>query len=136
MVIDTSVLIFDTFEDSEFHSEAASGLDSIERWCIPGMAFHEFLWFFKGRDLPLSQARTKAEEYMTNEKSVFAPCTPDDIRFATRLMKRYHEYNDLVILSVAKRMGLPLFSFDEALKRLATKNSVDLFEKQPSAKPE
>jgi uncharacterized protein len=133
VVIDTDVLIFDTFEDGEFHAEAASGLDSIEKWCIPGMAFHEFLWFFKGRDLPLSQARTKAEEYLTNEKSVFAPCTPDDIRFATRLMKRYHEYNDLVILSVAKRMGLPLFSFDEALKKMATKNSVDLFEKSRTA---
>jgi predicted nucleic acid-binding protein len=126
--MDTNVLIFDTFEDSEFHAEAASGLDSIKKWCIPGMAFHEFFWFFKGRDLPLSQARTKGEEYLTNEKSVLAPCTPDDIRFATRLMKKYHEYNDLVILSVAKRMGLPLFSFDEALKSLATKNSVDLFE--------
>jgi predicted nucleic acid-binding protein len=104
-------------------------LDSIEKWCIPGMAFHEFLWFFKGRNLQLSRARTKAEEYMTNEKSVFAPCTPDDIRFATRLMKNYHEYNDLVILSVAERMGLPLFSYDEALKKMATKNSVNLFEK-------
>ena len=129
MVIDTNVLIFDTFEDSELHAEAASGLDSIGRWCIPDMAFHEFLWFFRGRDLPLPKARTKAEEYLTNEKSVYAPCTPDDIRFATRLMKNYHEYNDLVILSVAERMGLPLFSYDEALKKMATKNSVNLFEK-------
>ena len=48
MVVDTNVLISDTFEDSEFHAEAAAGLDSIERWCIPGMALHELLWFFKG----------------------------------------------------------------------------------------
>jgi uncharacterized protein len=134
VVIDTNVLIFDTFEDSELHAEAASGLDSIGRWCIPGMAFHELLWFFRGRGLQLSKARTKAEEYLTNEKSVYAPCTPDDIRFATRLMRSYREYNDLVILSVAERMGLPLFSFDEALKEMAAKNSVDLFERQPSAK--
>ena len=111
-------------------------MDSIRKWYIPSMAFHEFLWFFKGRDLPLSQARTKAEEYLTNEKSVFAPCTPDDVRFATRLMKKYHEYNDLVILSVAKRMGFPLFSFDEALNRLSAKNSVDLFEGLPSPNQE
>lgn len=94
------------------------------------MALHEFLWFFRGRELPLSDARTKVEEYLTNEKSAFAPCTPDDIRFATRLMKKYHEYNDLVILSAAKRMGIPLFSFDEALKKLAAKNSVVIFVKQ------
>ncbi len=96
------------------------------------MAFHEFLWFFKGRDLQLSRARTKAEEYLTNEKSLFAPCTPDDIRFATRSMKSYRDYNDLVILSVAVRTGLPLFSFDEALKKMATKHSVGLFEKRSS----
>jgi hypothetical protein len=42
-----------------------------------------------------------------NEKSLFAPCTPDDIRFATRLMN-YHEYNGLVILSVAELMGSPV----------------------------
>jgi uncharacterized protein len=111
-------------------------LDSIEKWCIPDMALHEFLWFFKDRDLPLSHARAKAGEYLTNEKSAFAPCTPDDIRFATRLMKKYHEYNDLVILSVAKRLGLPLFSFDEALKKLAAKNSVNVFAKRPSEKQE
>ena len=105
-------------------------MDSIERWCIPDMALHEFLWFFKGRDLPLSQARTKVEEYLTNEKSTLAPCTTDDIRFATRLMKKYHEYNDLVILSVAKRMGLRFFSFDAALKKLAAKNSVGIFERR------
>jgi predicted nucleic acid-binding protein len=108
-------------------------LDSIEKWCIPDMTLHEFLWFFKGTDLPLSHARTKADEYLTNEKSAFAPCTPDDIRFATRLMKRYHEYNDLIILSMAKRMGIPLFSFDEALKKLAAKNSVDVFERSPAS---
>jgi predicted nucleic acid-binding protein len=89
-------------------------LDSMEMWCIPDMALHEFLWFFKGRDLPLSQARTKVEEYLANEKSTLASCTRDDFGFATRLMKKYHEYNDLVILSAAKRRGLPLFSFDEA----------------------
>jgi uncharacterized protein len=108
----------------------------MERWCIPDMALHEFLWFFKGRDLPLSQARMKAGEYLTNEKSVFAPCILDDIRFATRLMKNYREYNDLVILSVAKRAGLPIFSFDEALKRLAAKNSVDIFGRRSLEKRE
>lgn len=100
------------------------------------MALHEFLWFFKGRDLPLSDAKTKVEEYLANEKSTFAPCTPDDIRFATRRIRKYYEYNDLVILSVAKRMGFPLFSFDEALKKLAAKNSVDVFERQSSEQQE
>ena len=133
VVVDTNVLIFDTFEDSELHEAATRGLDSAEKWYIPGMAFHEFLWFFKGRDLKLADAKAKVEEYLTNEKSLFAPCTPDDIEFAVGRMKTYHEYNDLVILSVAERMKLPLFSYDENLKKKAARYGVALFEEQPGA---
>jgi predicted nucleic acid-binding protein len=128
------VLIFDTFEDSELHAKATRGLDSVERWCIPGMAFHEFLWFFKGRGLQLVRAKVKVEEYLTNEKSAFAACTLDDIQFAVERMKSYHEYNDLIILSVAERMKLPLFSFDDSLKKMAVKNAISVFEMQPSGR--
>lgn len=136
VVLDTNVLIFDTFEDSEFHFEATRVLDSVERWCIPSMAFHEFLWFFKGRDFRLTEVKAKVEEYLTNEKSAFAACTLDDIQFAAERMKSYHEYNDLIILSVAERTKLPLLSFDANLKKMAVKNAVSLFELKPEAKTE
>jgi uncharacterized protein len=68
-VLDTNVLIFDTFEDSEFHSDATRGLDSVDGWFIPSVAFHELLWFFKGRDFQLGKAKAEAEEYLANEKS-------------------------------------------------------------------
>ncbi len=125
-VIDTNVVVFDTFEDSEFHSEATSKLDSIDRWHLPSIIIHELVWFFKARKIQLSRARLKVEEYLTNEKTVFSQCTVDDIRFATTRMKNYQEYNDLVILSVAKRLGLPLFTFDDELKQIAIQNSVKL----------
>jgi predicted nucleic acid-binding protein len=95
----------------------------------PGHGLPRVPLVLQGQGSATPSARTKAEEYLTNEKSLFAPCAPDDIRFATRRMKNYREYNDLVILSVAERMGLPLFSYDETFKRMATKNSVNLFEK-------
>ena len=125
-VIDTNVVVFDTFEDSEFHSEATTKLDSIARWHLPSMTIHELVWFFKARKIQLSRARLKVEEYLTNEKTVFSQCTADDIRFATARMRNYQEYNDLVILSVAKRLGLPLFTFDDELKQIAIQNSVKL----------
>jgi len=101
-------------------------LDWMEKWHLPSIVFHELVWFFKARKIQLSRADLKVEEYLTNEKSSFSPCTADDIRFATTRMKDYSEYNDLVILSVAKRLGLPLFTFDEELKKIARKNSVRL----------
>ncbi len=123
-MLDTNVLIFDTFEDSEFHLQAASTLDSIERWTLPGIVFHELIWFFKVRKIELSRTRTKVEEYIANEKASFSPCTADDVRFAVTRMKNYTEYNDLIVLSTAKRLGLPLFTFDEELKKSAKENSV------------
>jgi len=44
-VVDTNVLIFDTFEDSEFHIEAMKLLDSLKRWILPSIVFHEYVWF-------------------------------------------------------------------------------------------
>jgi predicted nucleic acid-binding protein len=127
-VIDTNVLIFDTFEDSEFHKTAVSGLDSLQKWHIPGIVFHELVWFFKGRAIQVSLVNIKVEEYLRNEKTEFSPCTADDLRFAVSHLREYHEYNDLVILSVAKRLDVPLFSFDDDLKKSAKRHAVDLFE--------
>ena len=123
-VIDTNVLIFDTFEDSQFHGEARRGLDSIARWHFPDIVFHEFFWFFKSENIQLSRARLKMEEYLTNEKTVFSPCAPDDIRFASNEITNYSDYNDFVILSIAKRLELPLFTFDRELARKAARKDV------------
>ena len=125
-VVDTNVLIFDTFEDSEHHKDATSKLDSLEKWHFPSIVFHELVWFFKARNIPLARARLKLEEYMTNEKTVFISCTPDDIRFAATEMRSYRKYNDLLILSAAKRLGHLLFTFDEELRKTAVENSVPL----------
>lgn len=125
-VIDTNILIFDTFEDSEFHIDASSQLDKLARWYIPTMVFHELVWFFRSEDFSLTKANIKIEEYLTSEKSMCVPNTPDDIRFASSHIKNYGEYNDLVILSVARRLDLPLFTFDSDLKKIASKNQVRL----------
>ncbi len=122
-VVDTNVLIFDTFEDSEFHEEASSGLDSIDKWHLPDVVFHEFMWFLKSEHYQISRATLKMEEYLTHEKSIFSPCTADDILFASKVSS-YSDYNDFVILSVAKRLELPLFTFDGELKKKAGKHGV------------
>lgn len=87
---------------------------------------HELVWFFRARKLELSRAKTKVEEYLANEKTSFLPVTADDIRFAITRMKDYTQHNDFIILSTAKRLGLPLLTFDQELRRIARANSVDL----------
>jgi len=125
-VIDTNVLIFDTFEDSQFHKEASSGLDSISKWILPTIVFHELMWFFRSREIQLSKARLKIEEYLTNEKCQFTHCTADDIRFAVSRLDNYKNYNDFVILSIAKRLESPIYTFDGDLKKIAARNRVEV----------
>ena len=127
-IIDTNVLVFDTFEDSEFHREASSGLDSLDGWSLPSMVFHELSWFFRGQEIAVSKANAKVKEFLTNEKTSFVPCSADDVMFASSKMKSHREYNDLVILSAAGRLGLPLYSFDEDIKGNAKRRGIKLFQ--------
>jgi predicted nucleic acid-binding protein len=131
-VVDTNVLLFDTFEDSEHHAEAASGLDSLDGWGLPDMVLHELVWFFRSQDVRIPRATAKVNEYLIHAKTMFIPCTTDDIRFACSKMKSYKEYNDLIILSAARRLDLPLFSFDEELKAAAKGISVKTVRTRPS----
>jgi len=117
-VVDTNVLVFDTFEDSDSHGDALEALDSLEEWVIPGIVFHEYVWFMKDQKVAAEDTRMKVNEYLMDTKTRFHPIDADDIAFAVGNVRRLGEYNDLVILSSAKRLGLPLLTFD---KRLAAK---------------
>lgn len=42
-VIDTNVLVCDTFEDSIHHEGAARLLDSLDHWLIPPIVIYEYV---------------------------------------------------------------------------------------------
>ena len=46
-LIDTNVLVYDTFEDSIYHAEAKKLLDSLDRWIIPSIVIHEYVWVMR-----------------------------------------------------------------------------------------
>lgn len=123
-VVDTNVLIFDTFEDSEFHVEAMKLLDSLKKWILPSIVFHEYVWFMKGEKLDLSFSQEKIIEYLTHAKTNPVPIQVDDILFSIQRIKEYQDYNDFLILSAAKRMGHTLLTFDEKLKKHANQHGV------------
>jgi len=116
-VLDTNVIIFDTFEDSQFHGDARSKIDALERWFIPSMVFHEYVWFMKAERIELDFTKSKLTEYLLNAKTIYCPIELADIVFASREMADYREYNDFLILSVARRLQQPLLTYDEPLGR-------------------
>jgi predicted nucleic acid-binding protein len=121
--VDTNVLVFDTYEDSELH-EARSKLEAAEGWVLPGIVVHEYVWALRGLKAKLSFALEKVEEYLLSEKSTFSSDSQDDILFATRETSSFSRYSDYLVLSHAKRLGARILTFDEDLRRDAQKVGV------------
>jgi len=125
-VIDTNVLIYDTFEDTSLHKEAKTKLDKLENWCIPAMVIHEYIWFMKAEGIDISTAKDETIRYITHEKTVIVPDDTDGILFSIENMKNYQDYNDHVILAAAKRLNKPLFTFDRQLKEDALRIGINI----------
>jgi uncharacterized protein len=122
--VDTNVLVFDTYEDSELHEQARKKLEEAEGWVLPAIVVHEYVWALRGLKAKLSFARDKVEEYLLSEKTTFSSDSQDDVLFATREATSFSRYNDYPILSHARRLGATLMTFDDDLKRDAQKVGV------------
>ena len=125
-VIDTNVLIYDTFEDASLHKEAKIRLDKLEKWYIPAMVIHEFVWFMKAEGINLSTVKDKTIECITHEKTAIVPDNTDGIIFSIENIKNYRDYNDYIILAAAKRLSKPLFTFDRQLREDALRIGINI----------
>ena len=124
--MDTNVLVFDTYEDSELHEQARKKLEEAEGWVLPGIVIHEYIWALRGLKARLAFTRDKVEEYLLSQKASFSSDSQDDILFATREASSFSRYNDYLVLSHAKRLEARLLTFDVDLKRDAQRVGVDL----------
>jgi uncharacterized protein len=122
--VDTNVLVFDTYEDSELHRQAKAKLEEAEGWILTGIVVHEYVWALRGLKARLSFARDKVEEYLLSNKATFSSDSQDDVLFATRGASSFSRYNDYLVLSHARRLGAHLLTFDADLKRDAQKVGV------------
>lgn len=67
-VIDTNVLIFAHFEDSEYHEEARKILSSLNEWIIPFIVVIELLWFSRGTGLNGKRRRNLILSILTDSR--------------------------------------------------------------------
>jgi len=127
-VIDTNVLVYDTFEDSLYHKAARHLLDSLDRWLIPLIVVYEYVWLLKGLNMSPADAREKLLEYVTVEKSTVLREGVDEIRWALSMINEeglsLARFNDKVVLSAALRRNASLATFDAKLRKQAAKLGV------------
>ena len=122
--MDTNVLVFDTYGDSELHGQASEGLAQLDGWVLPAIVVHEYVWALRGLKAKLSFAKEKVEEYLLSDRASFSSDSQEDVLYATREASSFSRYNDFLILSPAKRLGVSLLTFDSDLKRDAQKVGV------------
>jgi len=122
-VVDTNVLVYDTFEDSLYHETAARLLDNLDRWLVPLIVIYEYVWVLKGLNVESVHVKEKLLEYLTEGKCSLVREGADEIRWAISTVVEeglsVARFNDKVALSIALRRRVPLATFDSKLRNQA-----------------
>uniref|UniRef100_A0A7C1PM71 Ribonuclease VapC n=1 Tax=Thermofilum pendens TaxID=2269 RepID=A0A7C1PM71_THEPE len=129
ILVDTDVLLHDTFEDSEKHAEAAEILDEADRVYLPSIVVHEYLWLLltKFKQSP-DVVREKLEEYFGDARFIYVSENSEVFLRALEMMREDgadpYMVNDYIILVLAQRLGATLATYDEELKQIARRRKV------------
>ncbi|AAK41871.1 PIN domain-containing protein [Saccharolobus solfataricus] len=114
-VVDTNFIIAIIFRDHEKHEEALKEWEIIEKAYLPLISLSELSYFLIKNGVNLEVVN----EVISDPKIEIVPNTIEDVRFALankEKIKGYDDFNDFLILSTAKRLDLPLLTFDKKLK--------------------
>jgi len=119
-VIDTNVLIYDTFEDLDRHKEARNILNSTSEWFVPSVVLIEFIAFLNKCGLKSGNMISKIQELIKHPKFVLIDIKPEDVLRSLESVKEERlstlRLNDKIILHASKRLRKQLITFDRKLK--------------------
>ena len=126
IIIDTNVLVYATFRDSEYHAEAY-GILQRGNVVIPYIVLYEYLWVLAKLTGSLEVIKVKL-----NELRDF-PILHEDldtIYNGLTLMEQDNAsitmLNDYIILSIALKRNAYLATYDRKLRRIANKYGVNV----------
>ena len=129
LLLDANVLIYDTVEDSEYHSIASEIIDRAVQIFIPSTVIHEYLWIMlKLLQIPLNIIEVKLRDYLEDPKTVYILEDVDILINALNMLiedkQDVKEINNYIILSTARKYNLILATFDKRLKKIAINRDV------------
>lgn len=131
LVVDTDVLLHDTFEDSEKHAEASELLDEADRIYMASIIVHEYLWLLLTKfKIDYDIVREKLEEYFSDARFIYITENSEVFLKALEWMKEDNSdptmINDYIILVLAQRLGATLATYDAELKEIARKRGIQV----------
>jgi len=133
-VIDTNVLIYDCVEDSIYHSEASDILDSLKFWYIPIIVLFEFVWFFRAEGLSIHEIYDLIIQYLEDPRCRVISIRTDIFVEALSIIRdeklSLARINDKTIVLTAKNLKIPIATFDEKLRKQASKIGIEVLPKK------
>ena len=127
-IIDTNILIYETIEDSMYHKEVVEKLKDLEGLYIPTNILIEFILVMKRLKLENQIIMRKILEILEDPRISLINIAKMDFRESLKIIIRENrdmkEINDKIILALAKRKNLPIYTYDRQLKQQARKYGV------------
>ena len=127
ILIDTNVLVYSTFEDSERHKEAVKVLTENDV-VIPQIVIYEYIWVLAKLTNNADLIKQKLEELKDFE--IVKEEIEDIIKGVEMLKydnKSLRMLNDYIILALAKRLNIGLATYDNNLIKAGIKNGVNIY---------
>jgi len=128
-LIDSNVYVYNAIEDSEYHLKSREILDSLSKWIISTITLHEIIWTLMellDRNATLSYVKS----LLSHRKIEIVLVEKRDILWSLENISRENislaRYNDKIILSLAKRLNVPLLSFDKQLLSQAARKGIPI----------
>ena len=123
-IIDTNILIYATVEDSIYYGEASGRLNELAKVYIPTNVMIEYVLVLKKLGVDEEFIIKKVKEIISDEKNKLIGITKRDFEEVLRMMEKekidVRRINDEIILSIARRNNLSLYTYDKRLKRQKT----------------
>ena len=133
-IIDTNIIIYDSIEDSIHHQESQELLNNLSGWFIPTLVVYEYIWFFRELKFNANLVNDLLLGRISNPKCKIVPddntYTQDAINLCISKDFSLSRFNDMLILSVAKKKNNPLLTFDNKLRKDAKSLNIEVIPKE------
>jgi predicted nucleic acid-binding protein len=128
LVIDTNILIYDFIENSEYHREVKEKTRN-KLLIVPTNILIEFILVCKKLDIDDKEIYKKVEEILEN--CFIVEIDESLIKEAISICKEHKidlkEINDIILLSISKKFGCYLYTYDKKLRKIGNKLGVKIY---------
>ncbi len=131
-IVDTNILVYETIIDSEYHEKVNETLSKIDRVYVTVQTLLELSLVLKKLGIKDDLIVERLWEIILDDRYIVLDLTPDEISKALSILesedKDVRDLIDKTLIAKSMKLDIPLYTFDEKLRRQCKKNGVKTIE--------